>query len=600
MKKLISEQIVDYLVKKETKHVFGLCGHTVIGMLDAIEGSKLNFVSVRHEQVAAHAADGYARVTKKASVLLTHLGPGLTNAATGVANAALDSIPMVVIAGDVPSYYYGKHPHQEIYHHNDGSQYEIYKPFVKRAWRVDNPEAIGDILDRAFRLSESGRPGPVLVSVPMDIFSKEIDTKHFERAMNSITDVSKPSLDKEIAKKVARMLVDAKNPGIHAGGGVLLSQATEELAELAELLDLPVTRTLMGQGCIPDSHPLQVGMTGFWGTEFVHSITTGRDLLLGIGSRFAEADSSSWYEGVTFDIPNKTKLIQIDIDPVEIGRNYPVVLGAMADAKLALRAIIDEVRAIKPEGVDRPELREAIASAKKRFKEENAPICKDMRFPMTPQKILTDVREVLPTDGIILTDVGWNKNGMGQQFDISIPGTIHHPSGLATMGFGPAAVLGAKLGDPSKVAITLVGDGGFGTNPSVMATAVEQGIPVIWVVMNNNCFGTIAGLTKGHYDHTFGTQFTTAAGERYETDFAQIAKGYGVKSKKITSTEEFKVVLEEAINCGEPYLIDVPMENIPVPTDGVWNINDIYTPKENVKDGVHYGGEVFKSKHKTT
>ncbi len=600
MKKLISEQIVDYLEHKGVEHVFGLCGHTVIGMLDAVEGSKLKYISVRHEQVAAHAADGYARVTKKASVLLTHLGPGLTNAATGVANAALDSIPMVVISGDVPSYYYGKHPHQEIYHHNDGSQFEIYKPFVKRAWRVDNPEAIGDILDRAFRLAESGRPGPVLVSVPMDLFSKEIDTKHFERAMQSNIEVSKPSLDKDVAKKVAKMLVEAEKPGIHAGGGILLSQATDELVELAELLDIPVTRTLMGQGCIPDTHPLHIGMTGFWGTKFVNGISSSRDIILGIGSRFAEADSSSWYEGVTFDIPNTSKLIQIDIDQVEIGRNYPVEIGAMADAKLALRAIIDEVKKIKPEGIDRPELRAYIAAEKKKFKDENKPICEDTRFPMTPQKILTDVREVLPQDGIILTDVGWNKNGMGQQFDITIPGTIHHPSGLATMGFGPAAVLGAKIAAPERPVLTLVGDGGFGANPAVLATAVEKNIPAIWIVMNNNSFGTIAGLTKGHYDHTFGTQFTKPDGEKYVVDFAQIAKGYGVKSKTITSAEEFKVVLQEAIESGVPYLIDVPMENIPVPTDGIWNINDIYTPKDNVKEGIYYGGELIKSKHKRT
>ncbi len=583
MKKLISHQIVEYLERRDVSHIFGLCGHTVIAMLDALKESSIEFISVRHEQVATHAADGYARVAKKAGVALIHLGPGLTNAATGVANAALDSIPMVVIAGDIPSYYYGKHPHQEIYHHADASQHEIYRPFVKRTWRIDNAEDLPVILDKAFRLAENGRPGPVLISVPMDVFSEELDTKFFERAQRGSLDVVKPSLDEETATKIARQLIEAKNPGIHAGGGIILAEATEELRALVEFLDIPVTRTLMGQGVLPDSHELLVGMTGFWGTKFVNGLSSSRDLLLGVATRFAEADSSSWYKGVTFDIP-KTKLIQIDIDPVEIGRNYPVEMGVQADAKQALKAILAAAKKLKPEGIDRPQLRKEIAEYKKDFQEKNKSISDDNRFPMTPQRILRDVRKVLPHDSIIATDVGWNKNGMGQQFDISIPGTILHPSGLCTMGFGPAAILGAKIAAPDKVVITLVGDGGFGTNPSVMATAVEKNIPVIWLVMNNSAFGTIAGLESEHYNTDFGTVFT-ANGESYSPQWAEVAKAYGVKSRKVESAEEFQDALREAITANVPYLLDVPMENIPVPTEGIWNINDIYTPKADVERG---------------
>lgn len=205
MKKLVSDQIVDYLERRGVEYVFGLCGHTVIAMLDAFSRStKLRYISVRHEQIAATAADGYARVAHKAGVVICHLGPGLTNATTGVANAAFDSIPMVVIAGDVPSYYYGKHPHQEVNMHCDGSQYDIYKPFVKRAWRVDRPEAFPEILDKAFRLAESGRPGPVLISVPMDMFSREIETDCFERTYMDSHETKKPGLDPEAAKAIAK------------------------------------------------------------------------------------------------------------------------------------------------------------------------------------------------------------------------------------------------------------------------------------------------------------------------------------------------------------------------------------------------------------
>ena len=605
MKKLVSDQLVDYLERRGVEYVFGLCGHTVIAMLDAFSrSSKLRYISVRHEQIASTAADGYARVAHKAGVVICHLGPGLTNATTGVANAAFDSIPMVVIAGDVPSYYYGKHPHQEVNMHCDGSQYDIYKPFVKRAWRVDRPEAFPEIMDKAFRLAESGRPGPVLISVPMDMFSREIETDCFERTYRDSHETIKPALDPVTAKAIARELCEARNPVIHAGGGVLLAQASKELEALVDFLDIPVSRTLMGQGCISDTHPLMLGQTGFWGFELTHSKTIEADKILILGSRMAEADSSSWYKGVTFD-QSVTEFMQIDIDPTEIGRNYPVKIGAIADLKHALAQIMEAVKELKPEGVNRPELRKEIADFKAGFKKKNQAICDDGRFPMTPQRILKDVKNIVPEDCLIFTDVGWNKNGVAQQYDITIPGTINHPSGLATMGFGSGAVLGAKLAAPDKVVLTLIGDGGFGTNPSVIATAKEQGIPVIWIVMNNSAFGTIAGLEGMHYTNTrencpqhLGTEFKirpvemggTVGGagsfqqawESYSPDWAAVARGYGIRAKKITCAGEFAEVLKEAIECNEPYLIDVSMENIPVPTPGVWNINDIYTHKDNV------------------
>lgn len=585
MKKLLSYQIVDYLERRDVKYVFGLCGHTVIAMLDALKNSKkLKFISVRHEQIASTAADGYARITKKASVVMCHLGPGLSNATTGVLNAALDSIPMVVIAGDVPSYYYGKHPHQEVNMHCDGSQYDIYKPFVKRAWRVDTPEMMPEILDKAFRLAESGRPGPVLISVPMDMFSTEIDTEYFARTYRDSRVTVRPALDPDVARQIAQELVAAKQPVLHAGGGILSSGASQELATLAEFLDIPISRTLMGQGCVPDTHPLMLGQTGFWGFELTHKMTTEADVILALGTRLAEADSSSWYEGVTFD-SERTRFLQIDIDPSEIGRNYPVEIGAIADLKPALKQLLAEVKLLCPEGRSNPELRATIAREKARFKEENQPICDDSRFPMTPQRILRDVKKLLPGDAIIVTDVGWNKNGMAQQYDIELPGSIHHCSGLATMGFGSAALLGVKLAAPDRKVITLIGDGGFGTNPSVLAAAKEYGINVVWVVMNNAAFGTIAGLEAANYNTRFGTVFHTPDGERYTPEWSVIAQGYGIKSRKVTSADDFSAALKEALEADEPYLLDVPMENIVVPTPGCWNINDIYSPNELVANG---------------
>ncbi|WP_369283455.1 thiamine pyrophosphate-binding protein [Oscillibacter sp. GMB15532] len=587
-KKLVSELMVDYLERRSVEYVFGLCGHTVIGMLDALSRStKVTYISNRHEAVASIAADGYARITHKASVVMCHLGPGLTNVLTGVANAAFDSIPMVVIAGDVPSYYFGKHPHQEVNMHGDATQYKILEPVVKRAWRVDDPEALPEILDKAFRLAESGRPGPVLIDMPMDMFSREIDDDLWLRTYKDSHITMRPALDPSAAKAIAAKLVEAKNPVLHAGGGILLAQASDELAALAEFLDIPVSRTLMGQGCLSDCHPLMIGQTGFWGMEFTHSLTVSADVILGLGTRFAEADSSSWYQGVTFD-PGATTFLQIDIDPSEIGRNYPVEIGAVGDLKLGLAQILEEAKKLCPQGKSRPELREKIAAAKAAFKQSNKPISDDSRFPMTPQRILKDVKDVFPEDSIIFTDVGWNKNGVAQQFDITIPGTIHHSSGLATMGFGASAVLGGKLAAPDRICLTLTGDGGFGVNPTCLATAVEQGIACIWVVMNNSAFGTIAGLENANYNTKFGTVFQTPDGKAYSPRWADVAKAYGVESVCVSSADEFKGALEQALaanRAGKPFLVEAPMENIVVPTPGCWNINDIYSPNTLVRDG---------------
>ena len=587
-KKLVSDLIVDYLERRGTTKLFGLCGHTVIGMLDALSRSKkIEYIGTRHEAIASTAADGYARVTGKASVVMCHLGPGITNVITGVANAQLDSIPMVVIAGDVPSYYFGRHAHQEIQLHEDGNQYELLRPVVKRAWRVDDVEAFPYILDRAFRLAEGGRPGPVLIDVPMDMFSREMDEELWARTYKESHETERAGISQKAAAAIAKKLVEAKNPVLHAGGGILLAKASDELAALAEFLDIPVSRTLAGQGCLSDLHPLMIGQTGFWGLEFTHSLTKNADVILGLGTRFGEADSSSWYPGVTFD-PDKTCFLQIDIDPAEIGRNYPVEIGAQGDLKEALRQILDEVKKICPAGKSNPELRARIAKAKADFKKQNEAISNDSRFPMTPQRILKDVKAVIPEDSQIFTDVGWNKNGVAQEFDITVPGSIHHSSGLATMGFGPAAVLGGKLAAPDKIAINLTGDGGFGINVAVLAAAVEHGIACTWVVMNNSQFGTIAGLENANYQTKFGTQFVKADGEKYFISYAAIARDYGVESICVKSADEFKPALEKAIQAnreGRPFLVEAPMENIVVPTPGCWNINDIYSPNELVKEG---------------
>ena len=571
--RIAAYQITDYLEALGVEVVFGLCGHTVIAMLDALGKSKIRFVTTRHEQLAAHAADGYARVTGKPGVMLSHLGPGLTNATTGVANAALDSIPMVVIAGDVQSYFYGRHPHQEFNLHNDASQVEVYRPFCKRVYRVDRVEDLPRILERAFHLSQSGRPGPVLVDIPMDIMSADLAVGAFTKMP---APVPKATMDPAVAKQIVDALASARRPVLYAGGGVLSAKATAELAALAEALEVPVAHTLMGKGCLPEGHPWLLGQTGFWGLPISNDTCRNADLIVAVGTRLAEANSSSWDPRFTFAIP-PTRLIHIDIDPAEIGRNYPTELGVVADAKNALAMLAAEAKG-RPHQA-RGTTREDIARGRREFASHHEKQWRSQQFPMRPERILSDLRRALPEDGFLVTDVGWNKNGVAQQFPITVPGTFITPSGLATMGFGPAAVLGVKMAHPHRAAVALVGDGGFSANPSVVATAMEADLPVVWVVMDNDAFGTIAGLDQMHYGTTFGCMFERR-GKTYHSDYAALARSFGARGVAIEKADDLYPALVEALAADVPTVIQAPMENAPTPTPGHWDINDVYRAGE--------------------
>jgi acetolactate synthase-1/2/3 large subunit len=567
--RISSYLLAEYLERLGVEVIFGLCGHTNIAFLDAIGKSRIRFITGRHEQVTAHAADGYARASGKPGVLLTHLGPGLTNATTGVANAALDSIPMVVISGDIPSYYYGRHPHQEMNLHQDADQFQVYRPFCKRVYRVDRAEDLPRIMERAFHLAQTGRPGPVLVDVPMDLFSADLPVDAFQKVP---AEIAKSTIDEATARRIATELANASRPVLYAGGGVLSARACEELTALAEALEIPVAHSLMGKGCLHEDHPLLLGMTGFWGTPIANDKCRNADVILAVGTRLAEASSSSWDPRFTFGGP-PTRLIHIDADPAEIGRNLPTELGVVADAKLALGAIAQAGKKLTHK--NRGSLRIDISQARRAFMDEWAEQWISDQFPLRPERILSELRKAVPEDGFIVTDVGWNKNGVAQQFKITVPGTFITPSGLATMGFGPAAVLGVKVAQPKRAAVALIGDGGFGSNPSVIATAMEAGLNVVWVVMDNAAFGTIAGLEQMHYDSSFGCVFE-CGGKPYRVDFAAMARACGARGVMVQSADELGPALTEALASDLPSVIQVPMENAPTPTPGHWNINDIY------------------------
>lgn len=574
------EILVRCLEAEGVEKIFGLCGHTVIGFMEAIEDSSIDLISFKHEQFAAHAADGYFRVTHRPGVVMSHLGPGLTNAVTGVANAALDSTPMVVIAGDIPTQHFGRDAHQEVKFFGDATQADIYKPFVKRVWKVHSVEAIPNIVARAFNLATSGRPGPVLIDVPMDLFSRRIpkeQVKLYEARTRKVTGRRQRGDSVEIAK-AAEMLAAAKSPAIFAGGGVILSEASEVLTKLAEHLAIPVASTLMGKGSINELNPLSMGMTGFWGTEVSNRTVREADVVLAVGTRFKEADCSSWMPEYTFAVP-PTRIIQIDIDPQELAKNYPAEISIVGDAKSVLEDILADVSAknAKRDWKALPRVA-ALVKAKEDWKETLKAEPRINNTPIHPARILNEVRALLPEDGIVVTDVGWNKNGLAQQFPVTRPQTHFPPGGFATMGFGPAAVIGAKIGAPDKVVMTLIGDGAMSSVTGVLATARERNIKAIWLVMNNGAFGTIYGLQHHAYHRDIGTRFVDEkTGEECSPDFAAIAKGFGVASRRVTDPEDIRPALQEALAHDGPFLLDIVMDrDVAVPTDGYWDIMDIY------------------------
>jgi acetolactate synthase-1/2/3 large subunit len=297
--------------------------------------------------------------------------------------------------------------------------------------------------------------------------------------------------------------------------------------------------------------------------------------VLAIGTRFAETDSSSWDPAYTWAFP-PAKLIQIDIDPEEIGRNYPVEIGVVADAVSSVAAVDRAVRALNPEPVTRPGLRAEIAASRREVFDGARDRGRSDAFPLAPERILADLREVLPPDAILVTDVGWNKNGVAQCYELPDQGGFITPGGSSTMGFGPAAAVGVQLAQPGRTVVALVGDGGMSAQLPALPMAVEQGAPVLFVVMNNRAHGTIADLQVSNFDAGFGCEFTDSEGNPYSPDFAALGRACGLDGYHVAAADDFAKNLRTAVERRRPAVLDVPMVNTPVPTPGHWNIKDIY------------------------
>ena len=564
--------VAQCLKQEGVTKVFGQCGHTNYALIDACHRLGIEYISFRHEQMAAHAADAYARVSHKLAVLNVHLSPGMTNALTGVVSAAADCTPMLVICGNTPTYHHAREPHQGIRFHADASQGDIYKPVCKRVWRVDDVKWFADVMPRALNVAQTGCPGAVLIDVPMDMFSAEMDAA-------AVTVPRRPSHGLAAGSaagiaQAASLLLGAASPVIFAGNGVHVSQASAELKELAELLHAPVTTTLIGKGAFPEDHALSLGVAGIWGTRPANQTAREADVILAVGTRFGEADCSSWKPEHTFAIP-PSRLIQIDIEPEEIGKIYPVEIGIVGDAKETLRALLTELRGRKLQASNGLARTLEIDRRKKAWVAELEASQSDGGKPIHPARLLAELTKAVPKDAIYVTDVGWNKNGAGQQLNCALPGTFLTSGGMATMGFAPAAAIGAKIAAPDRKVVCLVGDGGFLSVIGALTTAVELNIPVLWVLFNNFCFSTIRTVGTNYFNNTYGTEFTTPDGAPYNPDFGLLAKAFGIKSAIVHEPAELAAALDAALAADAPYLLEVRTRgDVPMPRTGYWDIAD--------------------------
>ena len=560
--------IAECLKQEGVTKVFGQCGHTNYALIDACHRLGIEYVSFRHEQMAAHAADAYYRVSHKLAVLNVHLSPGLTNALTGVATAAADSTPMVVITGNTPSYHHAREPHQGIRFHADASQGDIFRPVCKRVWRIDDAKFLPDVMPRALNVAQTGRPGAVLLDVPMDVFSQQVTAP-------VVTVARRPNYDRPVAPAdgiaaAAALFTQAKAPLIFAGNGATIAEAGDELRRIAEHLGAPVATTLMAKGIFPEDHPLSLGMTGIWGTRVANDLARTADVILAVGTAFGEADCSSWNPAHTFAIP-PTRLIQIDIDPQEIGKIYPVEIGLVGDARATLHAL-----AAALEGAPHQQAAGRAARVKEQKDAWQRELSVEQRNgdrPIHPARLLNEISRIAPRDTIFVTDVGWNKNGAGQQLQTTMPQSFLTSGGLATMGYAPAAAIGAKMAAPHRPVMALVGDGGFLSVAGAVTTAVELGIPVVWVIFNNFCFSTIRTVGTTYFNNAYGTEFRTPDGEPYNPDFVLFAKAFGLEGARVENPDDLPEALTKAIAANVPYMLEVRTRgDVPMPRTGHWDI----------------------------
>ena len=576
------ELIADFLVKEEIPYVFGICGHGNVGLLDCLYDvrDKVKLVSPRHEQTAVHMADGFFRVSHRPAATLTSTGPGSANLIMGLAVAQTDSSAVFSITANVPTSQFNRGPFQELNQHHQADFNNVIKPVVKRSFQPTRVEMLPLAMRQAATTMTSGRPGPVNLDIPYNLFQESAEVQE-EPAWNGFNTRRSGASDADVQQALDWLLA-ARRPVLFIGHGMTLSEAGDELVAFARRLSIPVISSPNGMGNIPMGDPLSLGFIGRNGAYQANQAGRHADLVLAIGARFDDRSASSWKPGYSWNFPT-TKLIHVDVDHAELGRNYPPDMGILADAQAFLRQLLAELDRRRIGGEPRlPQWHAEIAGWRAEWEAYIRPGFELHTAPIRPERIVADCRKVLPDDAIVSLDSGIHHNWFMQFWEARRPRTMLNTWGYSGMGFGPSSILGAKLAAPDKVCVSICGDGGFTMVPHVLCTAVEYDIPVVWVVWNNFAWGAIRDLQYAYFGgREYGTGFYQGPNrEPYNPDFAGWARAAGVDGHTVKRSEDFAGVLAAAVAANRPALIDVHVDaNIRPPATGAWELPPI-PPKE--------------------
>jgi len=560
--KLNGAQILcESLVKEGVEVIFGFPGGALLPFYDALPNyPQLRHILVRHEQGAAHAADSYARVSGKVGVCLATSGPGATNLVTGIANAYLDSAPMVAITGQVSRPFIGKDAFQEI------DITGITLPITKHNYMVMAAGDMSTVVQEAFHIASTGRPGPVLIDIPKDVFVEEAEFRYRDKV-----DLRgyKPTLRGHPSqiKKAAKVISEANRPLIIAGRGVLISGASTELRELAEKAQIPVVNTLLGLGCFPRSHLLSLGMLGMHGLAHVNLALDAADLVIAIGMRFDDRATSK----VSTFAPH-ARVIHIDIDPAEIGKNVKVDVPIVGDVKNVLRAL-NKV-------VDSKNHVEWVSQIQEWEREHPSMAIRDTDS-LLPQYIVRQISEITKGDAIIVTGVGQHQMWSAQYFQYNKPNTLVSAGGLGPMGFELPAAMGAKVGSPDDTVWCIAGDGGFQMTIQELGTIVQENLAVKIAILNNGFLGMVRQWQELFYERRYIA--TPLSGP----DFVKVAEAYGIAAMRVTDKLMVTSAIEKAMAYEGPFLIDFqvePEENVyPMVPPGASLCDIVECPREEVR-----------------
>ncbi len=571
--------IVDYLIQQKVPYAFGLCGHGNIGFIDALyeRSSDIKTISVHHEAVSGFIADVFYRVSGQPTATFTSCGPGSANLPIALANAFLDNVPFLAITGNVPTSQFNRGAFQELYRHHQADFPSTVRACAKRVFQPTRGDMVPTAVRQAWKTMVTGRPGPVVLDVPFDIFKEATGGPAPDAEAWGAGISPRIAADPDCVKRAVDMLLGARQPVLLVGQDVKYARACAELVALAERLGVPVAFAASGQGAIDTAHPLCLGLVARNGQYQANHAARQADVLLALGVHFDDRTSSSWIPGYSFTIP-PTRLIHVDLDPEEIGRNYPVALGMVADPRTFLRQVLAELDARGIGHGPTPERRawlDRIDGYRREWEALVAPGFTDPSSPIHPQRAAHEIDRALPHDAILVSDIGIHHNWLIQFCRPRRPDSLIGSMGWGPMGFGVAGVLGAKLAAPDRPCVSVCGDGAFYMYPNVLSTAVEYRIPAVWVVWNNFAYASIRGLQRGYLGgRELATDFRDPdTGLPYNPDFAAMARSTGIEGVTVTKPDELGDAIRHAIAANRPFLIDAHIAADQNPGGaGVWEL----------------------------